>query len=165
MRQILLTLMLVISSVPFLKAQEKGPEAEKVQKEIIKIEDDKIPLILQSGDPYADWLDHFQDDDLTIVQPDGSFTTKARSIEAFRKAEFKVVTMKQEGHKVSVYAHGTTAVVSYHGAGTFQLRGETFPVHQQFTDVWVKEKDGVWRRVSHNIHNLPLSESKSQGQK
>jgi len=158
--RVLLAILLTITSVGFAKAQEAGPSAEVVKEKIVQIENEKIPLILKSGEPYAKWLNDYMDDDLVIVQPDGGFTTKARSITAFRNQEFKVLTMKQDGHDVRVYANGTTAVVSYEGVGTFELNGKSFPVHQRFTDVWVKEKDGVWRRVSHNIHNLPASGAK-----
>jgi ketosteroid isomerase-like protein len=158
--RVLLAILLTITSVGFAKAQETGPSAEAVKEKIVQIENEKIPLILKSGEPYAKWLNDYMDDDLVIVQPDGGFTTKARSITAFRNQEFKVLTMKQDGHNVRVYANGTTAVVSYEGVGTFELNGKSFPVHQRFTDVWVKEKGGVWRRVSHNIHSLPVSGSK-----
>jgi ketosteroid isomerase-like protein len=158
--RVLTLILLAIASVGFASAQETGPAAEVVKTKIVKIENEKVPIMLKGGEPYARWLGDHMNDDLVIVQPDGGFATKAQFIAKYRSHEFKVLKMTQVGHSVNVYANGTTAVVSYEGVGTFELNGKSSPVHQRFTDVWVKEHDAAWRRVSHNVHSLPVSATK-----
>jgi ketosteroid isomerase-like protein len=152
--RVFVLILLAISFLGTAIAQENGPAAEAIPQEITRIENQKVAVILKGGAAYEEWFNRNMDDDFIVVQPNGASANKTRALAAFRNQEFKVLAFTQADYNVRVYANGTTAVATYSGAGTLELEGKSFRLRQEFTDVWVKEKDGGWRCATHNIHTL-----------
>jgi hypothetical protein len=160
MPKILLTILLIVSSVGFVGAQEAtGSAAEEVKKEIIKLEQDKIRAFVStttSSRPSAvDWLDRVDAEDIAYTGADGSTRTKAEVIALFRSGDLKVYSIKQHDVHVRVYGdgkNGTTAVVTYINEADNENRGHRATHKIAATDVFVKA-DGQWRWVVH--HHAP----------
>src|ERR1700681_96087 len=83
MRRILLSMLLAVSLVGLVKAQEMtGDAAENDKKEILKIEQDKLDALRKDGlrknaSAAADWFHRYDDDGMIMVNLDGTITTKA----------------------------------------------------------------------------------------
>jgi hypothetical protein len=151
MRRILLSMLLAVSLTGVVKAQQTtGTKAEVVKKEIIKIELEKVAGLLKGGSDPADWLKRYNSDDFVQVDDQalvaGSDQTRDELAAEMRTGEYKVLTMKQDGHRVIVYNNGNTAVVTYRVNGTLERKGKVSDTRDQFTDVWVKQNGG-WLRV------------------
>ena len=138
-------------------AQETRSRDEQIKKEIMKIETDKMPLLLKGGPGYADYFDRYDADGVAITLPDGSLQTKAEASDSYRTGEFKVLAMKQFDYKINVF-NGTTAVLTYHGIGIFENKGKSTKVDLIFDDVWVNQH-GKWLRIVHNLHDAPKEPS------
>jgi hypothetical protein len=151
MRRVFLSMLLAGSLAGVVKAQQTtGDKAEAVKKEITKIELDKVAGLLRGGSDPADWIKHFNANDFVQIDDEalvaGSGETRDELAEEMRRGEYKVVTMKQDGHRVLVYNNGNTAVVTYRVIGRLERKGEVSDLRDQFTDVWVKQ-NGAWLRV------------------
>jgi hypothetical protein len=150
MRGILLSMLLAGSLAGVVKAQQTtGDKAEAVKKEIIKIELDKLAGVQRNISEHADWLKQHDASDLVRIDQSSSTGSDETSDELeaeMRNGEYKVVTMKQDGHRVFVYANGNTAVVTYRVIGTIELKGKITDLRHRLTDVWVKQ-NGAWLRV------------------
>jgi len=141
----------------FAHAQETRSRDEQIKKEVMKIETDKMPILLKGGPEYADYFDRFDADGVAITLPDGSLQTKVEASDSYRSGEFKVLAMKQFDYQVHVF-NSTTAVMTYHGIGTFETKGVKSKVDLIFDDVWVNQH-GKWLRIVHNLHNAPKEPS------
>ena len=150
-------LLTVLSLAGFAHAQAPRPSDGEVKKEILKIETDKMPILLRGGPEYADYFDRFDADGVVITLPDGSLQTKAEASDSYRTGEFKVLAMRQFDYQVHVH-NGTTAVLTYRGIGTFETKGKAAKVDLIFDDVWVNQH-GKWLRIVHNLHNAPMEAS------
>jgi hypothetical protein len=98
---------------------------------------------------HADWLQKHDAEDLVRIDESSSSGSDETSEELeaqLRNGEYKVLTMKQDGHQVFVYADGNTAVVTYRVIGTIELKGKVSDVRHRLTDVWAKQ-NGQWLRV------------------
>jgi hypothetical protein len=163
MQKLLLPMLLAASLVGTLQAQEAtGKAAEQVKKEIINLETEKLPSILQKGSVAADWFNRIDADGIVHIRSDGSLVTKAQAVAKIRSGEQKLRSNKQYGHQVHVYGdggNGTTAVVSYFDFATVELSGSVNTHHGVVTDVFVKV-DGSWRRVLHQVTPIVHTESR-----
>ena len=160
MRRILLTTLMGVSLAGIVKGQEMtGEKAEAIKKEIIKLEEDKIPILLKGGPATVDWIKRYDTDDFAYTRADGSTLTKAQTI-ARAEAESRsgvqrVVSNKQDDYHVRVYADGNTAVVTYHHISRVKnSAGDVTDKQDRSTDVFVR-LDGAWRRVVHHVTDLP----------
>jgi hypothetical protein len=152
MRGILSSMLLGVLLVGSLDAQETtGERAEEVRKEIVKIELEK-PM---TGSEAADWVDRNSVADVVNTYSDGSTPTKTEQIAALRSKKVHAITNNEYGQRVYVYDNGTVAVCTYRQNATFERDGKLVSVHNLGTDVWVKVKDGEWRRIVHNVHSAP----------
>jgi hypothetical protein len=141
----------------FARAQDTRFRDEQIKKEILKIETDKMPILLKGGPEYAEYFDRYDADGVVITLPDGSLQTKAEASDSYRTGEFKVLEMKQFDYQVHVH-NGSTAVLTYHGIGIFETKGKASKVDLIFDDVWVNQH-GHWLRIVHNLHNAPIRPS------
>jgi ketosteroid isomerase-like protein len=155
MRRMLLAVILIGSSAGILCAQEvTGAKAEAAKKEIMKIEDEKVAGLLRGGSEPVDWIVKYDAEDVAQTEIDGRNTTKAQIEAALQPGVFKMISMKQDGHRIQVYDDGNVAVVTYHALGVIERNGKTTNRESRFTDVWVKQK-GAWLRVLHEERELP----------
>jgi ketosteroid isomerase-like protein len=155
MRRILLAAILISSSAGIVCAQEvTGPKAESVKKEIMKIEDEKVAGLLRGGSEPVGWIVKYGAEEIAQTEFDGRNTNKAQIEAALQPGVFKMISMKQDGHRIRVYDDGNVAVVTYHALGVIERNGKTTNRESRFTDVWVKQK-GAWLPVLHEERELP----------
>src|ERR1700682_6330744 len=139
MQRFLLTILLAGSLVGFVKAQEDtGDAAEKVKKEIMKLEHEKTLALEKGVSGIVDWFSRVNADDLVHVDPYGE-RTKAQCIAAFESGKVpvpcKAAVLEAHGesvpdrldlpgqslscldyydYRVRVYGSGNTAILTYH---------------------------------------------------
>jgi hypothetical protein len=167
MRRSLFSVMLAVSLVGFVKAQETtGDKAEEVKKEILKLEHEKVQALVTNGPACADWFDRHEADSDVRISGNGTRDTKARAVARMRSEQKKVFSLNQYDEQVHVYGNGgngTTAVVSYLQVGTRAKEQEGKPSTDDVkrsttegagTDVWVK-LDGQWWFVVHSGYPRP----------
>ena len=155
MRRILFAALMTVSFAGAVCAQEvTGAKAEAVKKEIMKIEEEKVAGLLRGGSEPVDWIVKYDAEDIAQTEIDGRNTTKAQIEAALQPGVFKMISMKQDGHRIQVYDDGNVAVVNYHALGVIERNGKTTNRESRFTDVWVKQK-GAWLRVLHEERELP----------
>lgn len=149
MRRVLLATLLVILWARVAAAQAlTGEKAEAVQKEIMKIEDEKVAGLLRGGSEPVDWIRQYDAEEIAQTNIDGSSPGKTEIEAGLRPGVFKMHSMKQDGHRFRVYDNGNVAVVTYHALGVLERNGKVTPRESNFSDVWVKQ-NGAWLRVLH----------------
>ena len=154
MRRILFAIMLAVSLISFAKAQEMtGEKAEQVKKEILEMDQEKVASLTGSPSVAADWSRRVDADGIAFTSADGSMITSAQHIAQLRSGERKALSLKDDDFRVHVYAHGSTAVLTYRANTTIELKGDAATHQTRITDVYVKER-GAWRRVVHHVTNL-----------
>lgn len=154
MRRILVSILLAAMCASIGKAEEMtGEAAEKVKQEIIKIETAKVGTLLEGGSTAADWFDRYDDPSAIVVGFAGSVDNKTSHVAKLRSNTIGAVTLKQYGHRVSVFDNGNMAMVVYKIDA--QLKESLHHPVQGDTavDVWVKE-NGNWQRVLHDVHRV-----------
>lgn len=159
MRQIVVTILLVISWAGLCGAQETtGPVAEQIKKQILQIEQEKMQALTSTTrekNYAADWLGRIGTDDMVWAMPDGSSLTKAQAMAQFRTGK-KVYSIKASDEHVRVYGNGgdeTIAVITYQNmADSTGLgpdgKGSHFLNKLRALDVFVKI-NGQWRWAVH----------------
>ena len=158
MQRILSVMLLMVSMVGSVNAKEEtGPVADEARKEILKMELDKVPILLEGGATTADWFDRVNDDDLVYVEPRAGVKTKAQVEEQWRSGGRRTVANHQYDHRVRIYGNGTVGVMSYFGdTEVVEKAGETIKKsHTVTTDVWIK-KGEKWKRLVHHVSLLDL---------
>jgi ketosteroid isomerase-like protein len=155
MKRFLLVILLVVSSVGLVKAQETtGEKAEEAKKEILKIELDKISIHNANGDTTADW--DMQNSAENVVNfSRGAFRTEPEVTASIRAGKTYIIDQKQYDHKVVIYNNGTVAVVTYKQDATFREDGKPVPHNNLCMNVWVKSPDGKWKRIAHVTEPAP----------
>jgi hypothetical protein len=149
----LLVLLLILLAVPLssvkVKAQQTGETDEEIKKEITKLEQDKIPILLKGGPTAAEWWERVNTDDVIASSAsDGSISTKADNEAAFRTN--KRVMGSVNLHDILIHVYNKDTVV-FNCLNTNSSKGPDgkFVTHTiRQTDVWVK-RDGKWLRVLH----------------
>jgi hypothetical protein len=151
MQRFILMLALVISSVGVAKAQQTtGEKAEEAKKEIMKIELEKLPVLMKNGDTTADWNDRVNDAS-SVTLSRGHFRSKEWEVSSIRSGETHMLENKQYDHKVVIYNNGTIALVTYRQDAVFRRDGKPVPLHALCMNIWVKFQDGRWQRISHVV--------------
>jgi hypothetical protein len=149
MPRILLSMLLVVSVVGFLKAQQAtGKAAEEAKKEVMQFEKDKVPLLMKGGSTFADFFDRVDADDVVIINGDGGTLTKAEHVANWRSGERKQLANNQHDHHVYAYDNGNVVVVTYIGTTKDEMKGKVSTSTVRCADTWVKQ-GGKWLRVVH----------------
>lgn len=141
-----------LSLAALVKAQQVTAEqtATPEEKEILKIEHEKIRAMQAGGSVAADWFDHIEADGLAQTMQDGRTLTKAQHVAEYRTNAFKAIVHDHYDYRVRIY-NGNTAVVTYLGYDIDELNGKSSGYAQnETTDVFVKE-NGKWRTVVHHV--------------
>ena len=155
MRRILLAILLAVLSIGLVRAKEEtGDTADKARKEVLKIENDKIPILVQGGDAAADWWSSHNDEDIAYTSSKGVLS-KAQVMDEWRSGSRNLLSNEQYDFHVRIYQKGTVAVVTYLGdTKRKNAAGEDVSTHSATTNVWVKQ-DAKWVRVVHHVSPLP----------
>jgi ketosteroid isomerase-like protein len=155
MQRIPLAIMFAVSLVSLVKAQEMtGEKAERVKKEILEMDQEKVTSLVGPPSIAADWSRRVDADGIAFTSADGSMITNAEHIAQLRSGERKALSLKDSDLRVHVYANGDTAVLTYRADTTIELKGTASTRRTRITDVYVKE-NGAWRRVVHHVTSLP----------
>jgi hypothetical protein len=154
-RRIFVSILLAVSVVGLLKAKEEaGNVADEARKEVLKIENDKIPILVQGGPAAAEWWSSHNDEDIAYTSSKGVLT-KEQVVDEWRSGSRSLLSNKQYDFRVRIYEKGTVAVVTYLGDTKRKnsAGGEDVTTHSATTNVWVKQ-DGKWVRVVHHVTPL-----------
>jgi hypothetical protein len=155
MRKYLLSFLLAGSFISFSNAQEMSSgQAEEVKKAILKLEEDRYNTLIKGGSFAADWVKSHDDDEMVMVEGDGSTVDKQRHIHQFQTGTRKDLSIKDTDFKVHLFGNGTVAVVTFHADNGVILEGNTIIQQSLSSNVWVKES-GTWRRVLHQVSKIP----------
>jgi uncharacterized protein DUF4440 len=156
MQKVLFTVLMAISLVAIVKARQVTDEgaASAEQREILKIEQDKLKAMLAGGSVAAEWFDRMEDDRLTYIAPFRGRVTKAQYVDQYRSGTFKVHSSDHHDFHVRVY-NGNTAVMTYLTHNTNEINGQIHgDTYAAATDVFVKI-GGAWRHVVHQVTLIP----------
>jgi hypothetical protein len=149
MRKILLLVALSVLWTGYARAQQTlGPVAEQVRKEIMTLEREKVPLLLQGGAAFAEWLEKVDDVDAVFTGPDGGSNNKAVQVAKWRNGDVTQNLNYQHDHEVFVYNNGRVAIMTYVGTLDVNIRGKRVTEIMRAADTWVKQ-NGKWLRVAH----------------
>jgi hypothetical protein len=154
MRKILFLVALSVLWAGYARAQQTtGPAAEQARKEIMQFEKEKVPLLLQGGYHFSDWLSKMDAEDSLFIGHDKR-RTKLEQVELWRSGNMVQHSNDQRDHKVFVYDNGNLAIVTYVGRTVNTVNGITAASNDRCVDTWVKQ-DGVWKRVVHINSRIP----------
>ena len=152
MRKIFLSMLLVISSVGFVKADDimmTGPKAEKVGKEIINLNGEKHKALLE-GPAAADFIDRHEVDSILYLGSNlRTNMTKAQVVNEWRTGVRKMSSETIHDERVRVYDNGNVAVLDYISNNTPKYEGESLKRSNHVLEVYVRH-NGVWRTVVHD---------------
>jgi len=153
-RTFLLTVLLGVSLVSSAVAQQAtGKDAEEAKAEVMKLEKEKVPLLLKGGSAFADWFDRVDAQDVVIINGDGSSLTKAEQAGLWRSDAMRQTANDQRDHKAYVYDNGNVVIVTYLGTTHNVVRGKASVSTGRTADTWVRQ-DGKWLRVVHANSSL-----------
>jgi Domain of unknown function (DUF4440) len=149
MQKALLLIALSVSWVGYARAQQTiGPAAETTRAQLMQFETDKVPLLLQGGAAFADWLQKMDADDTVYLNPNGTINYKTPQVDKWRSGKMTQSSNFQRGHEVFVYNNGNVAIVTYIGTTVDTVSGVTTVDRVRCADTWVKQNGG-WLRVVH----------------
>jgi hypothetical protein len=151
MREILLSMVLVVSTAGVARAQQTtGDKAEEAKKEVMKIELDKAPILLSNGDATAEWHNRINDPS-GVNLTRGRFLSNEEEVKLIRSGETHMLANKQYDHKVVIYNNGTVAMVTYVQDAVFRRDGKPVPLHALCMNIYIKFDDGRWQRIAHVV--------------
>ena len=118
-QRILLSILLAVSVAGIVKAKEEtGDAANEARKEVLKIENDKIPILVQGGPAAAEWWSSHNDEDIAYTSSKGVLS-KAQVMDEWRSGSRNLLSNKQYDFRVRIYQKGTVAVVTGQQVGLF----------------------------------------------
>ena len=140
---------LSVISIGYAGAQRTiGPAAEAAREQLMQFETDKVPLLLEGGAAFADWLQKMDADDTVYLNPNGTINDKTPQVDKWRDGTMTQSANFQRGHEVFVYNDGNVVIVTYLGTTVDTVKGKTTVDRVRCADTWVKQ-DGRWLRVVH----------------
>lgn len=160
MPRIFLFILTVIFVAGPVHAQEAtGPVAEKVKKEIMQLEQEKITALLSTTSTKnyaAEWFDRVYVDDIDHSSSAGIVKNKAQLLTEFRTGNHRTFRDDQYDWHIRVYGdgeNGTTVVVNYVASSDVERNGKRAANKDACSDVFVK-LSGAWRMVLHQVTPL-----------
>jgi hypothetical protein len=165
MKRIFLVFMLAFGFAGLVSAQETtGPNAEKVKKEILKLEEEKLKAFQStatSNNISPDWVRNNDAEAIVHINADGTEDTKAGLVKDLEKHERILHSLRYGPQNIRVYGdgeNGTTAVTTYPTFDDIEVYGKRTNSEHYSLDVWVK-RDGKWWFVAHSVHERPTPEA------
>jgi ketosteroid isomerase-like protein len=138
-----LVLVLAVSCQAFAQAKPAAPaKSASVEQELIKLENDWNNAMVKR-DVAA--LSRILADDWTIIDPDGTITTKTEFLADFKSGVDAYTSAVADEMKARVY--GDAAVVLGRDTVKEQHKGKDISGQYRFTDTWIK-KAGRWQCVA-----------------
>lgn len=155
MRRVSIAVLVAVSSLSLASAQEsskaKSAHDEVTKKEILKLEHEKVRALETGGSFAADWFQLHYADDIDYPRADGTFFTKAQTVDEFRTGARKLHSVQHDDYRVQVYGD-RTAVLSYRGNDIMERNGKVGNRELvRTTDVYFRQDDGIWRIVVHHV--------------
>lgn len=171
-KQFFLFFVLAFGLAGIVKAQDtKGPNAEKVKKEILKLEEEKLKAFQSTGTANnicPDWVRDNDAENIVHINADGTEDTKAGLVKDLEKHDRILHSLRYGPQNIRVYGdggNGTTAVTTYLTFNDIEVYGKRTNSEDYSLDVWVK-RDGKWWFVAHSVHPRPSPEAaKRQAEK
>lgn len=128
--------------------QAIGPTADKARKQVMQFEQRKIPLLLEGGAAFADWLQQVDSGDTVYLNPNGSINDKTAQVKKWRTGNMTQSANFQRDHEIFIYNDGNVAIVTYIGTTVDTVNGVTSVDRVRCADTWVRQ-NGSWVRVVH----------------
>jgi hypothetical protein len=165
MRRFLLSILLAVSSVGFVKAQEttggRAGADEEAKKEVVEVEHELIQHLLNTGKTERpskadlEFFDRHTAETGVVQSAAGVLLTKAQLMDEFRSGERKLLAVQHDITHLYVYGNGDVVVETYMGHDKMLRKGKTYghPTAEGSnlgTNVWVKQ-GGVWRLAVHAV--------------
>ncbi|HTC62151.1 MAG TPA: nuclear transport factor 2 family protein [Candidatus Saccharimonadales bacterium] len=165
MKRIFLLSMLALGFAGLAIAQDTtGPKAEKVKKEILKLEEEKLKAFQSTGtsnNTCPDWVRNNDAEAIVHINSDGTEDTKAGLVKDLEKGNRILHSLHYGPQNIRVYGegeNGTTAVTTYLTSNDIEVYGKRTSSEVYSLDVWVK-RDGKWWFVAHSVHERPTPEA------
>ena len=165
MKRIFLLCMLGLGFAGFVKAQDtKGPKAEQVKKEILKLEEEKLKAFQSTGTSNnicPDWVRNNDAEAIVHINSDGTEDTRAGLVKDLEKGNRILHSLRYGPQNIRVYGdgeNGTTAVTTYLTFNDIEVYGKRTSSEVYSLDVWTK-RDGKWWFVAHSVHERPTPEA------
>jgi ketosteroid isomerase-like protein len=151
-RRIVLSTLFAVSLASVVRAQEMtGKTAEEIKKQIIKLEEEKVSIIVKGGDVAANWFDALDADNLAYLSGAKGVRSKTDILAEWRSGVRTLLNTKHYDFVVHVYNEGETAVVTYRASGTESIKDKGSHDYQEVgLEVLVKQ-GGKWRAVAHSV--------------
>lgn len=149
MQKAFLLMAISVSWIGFAGAQQTiGPAADASREQLMQFETEKVPLLLEGGAAFADWLQKMDADDTVYLNPNGTINGKTPQVDKWRSGAMTQSANFQRDHEVFVYNNGNVVIVTYLGTTVDTVKGKTTVDRVRCADTWVKQ-DGRWMRVVH----------------
>jgi len=163
MRKFVLLFLFSVLWAGYGRAQQAtGPAAEEARKQVMQFEKEKVPLLLEGGTAFADWLYKMDAEDVLHIGQDMR-RSKAEQVALWRSGGMTQFVNDQHDHQVYVYDNGNLAIVTYIGT-TFQtVNGRTYRSTVRCVDSWVRQNE-KWQRVVHINSPMPSQGSKKSSE-
>ena len=98
MRRIILAILLAVSLVGFVEAQDATlGKTEQVKKEIMELEQEKISALGKGVPAIVEWFERVNSEDLAHTDPISGNRTKAQCIAEFQSGKLKVKASQHIG--------------------------------------------------------------------
>jgi hypothetical protein len=133
----------------YARAQQSDVNKE-AERQVMKLENEKIAVMLKGGPEAADWFQKIYTDDISYTVGAG-FQPKSQTVDEFRSGARKLLSIKHDDYRVRVYNNGNTAILTYRGNDVMQRNGVAGkPELVRTTDVYVKQ-NGAWKIAVHSV--------------
>jgi hypothetical protein len=140
---LLISLLSVILSGPLTGRAAAQARNEKVEQEVINVEDERLQGFKNSD---LATLDRIFDDDFTFTNVNGEIHTKAELLGDVRSGKLKYTALNHSEVHVRVY--GDTAILTGRSASVYIENGkEGGRTPRRYMNIYIR-KNGQWRLVA-----------------
>ena len=142
LRLVIVTLLVVVLTIPASMLAQQNSKAEKevrAQIEVIR------QMALKSGEvEAAAFYDKYNADDVVRISPDGTLNTKTQILDGLRSGNLKLESF--DFSDVKILIHGKTAVVTGIESGKGTYLGTPWTGAFRWSRV-LEKRNGIWKGV------------------
>lgn len=150
--RIILSMFFAISFAHIVCAQEMtGKTADEIKNQVIKLEEEKVSVIVKGGEAAANWFDSLDADNLAYLSAAKGVRTKTDILAEWRSGVRKLLNTRHYDFVVHVYDSGNTAVVTYRASGTEVVKDKGSHDYQEVGLEVLVRINGKWRAVAHSV--------------